>query len=193
MKTYKKLEIPRDSAWERKTLFGMLHWRIRSFLTGCKNLIKWTPIIWKDRDRDGSYILKILQKKIEFQREYLVNSNRHIRIDSDNRDMTIVLNLLERVMDEYYQMECMDYWDSEFEFNEVPGKPNVKSLKINVKSERYDEFLSKYPSSVRAVIKEEGEQKDKKTLCLLVSYYNHNKANKLLFRILQERLGYWWD
>lgn len=193
MKTYKKLEIPRDSDWERKTLFRMLHWRIRSFLTGCKNLIKWTPIIWKDRDWDGSYILKILQKKIEFQREYLVNSNRHIRIDSDNRDMTIVLNLLERVMDEYYQMECMDYWDSEFEFNEVPGKPNVKSLEINVKSERYDEFLSKYPSSVRAVIKEEGEQKDKKTLCLLVSYYNHNKANKLLFRILQERLGYWWD
>lgn len=193
MKTYKKLEIPRDSDWERKTLFRMLHWRIRSFLTGCKNLIKWTPIIWKDRDWDGSYILKILQKKIEFQREYLVNSNRHMRIDSDNRDMTIVLNLLERVMDEYYQMECMDYWDSEFEFNEVPGKPNVKSLEINVKSERYDEFLSKYPSSVRAVIKEEGEQKDKKTLCLLVSYYNHNKANKLLFRILQERLGYWWD
>lgn len=193
MKTYKKLPLPKDSAWERKTLFGMLHWRIRSFLTGCKNLIKWTPVIWKDRDWDGNFILKILQKKIEFQREYLVNSNRHIRIDSDNRDMTIVLNLLERVMDDYYQMECTDYWDSEFKFNDVPDKPNVKSLEINVKSERYDEFLSKYPSSVRAVIKEEGEQENKKTLCLLVSYYNHNKANKLLFRILQERLGYWWD
>jgi hypothetical protein len=34
---------------------------------------------------------------------------------------------------------------------------------------------------------------DKKTLCLLVSYYNHNKANKLLFRVLEEKLAQWWD
>jgi len=29
MKTYKQLPIPKDSAWDRKTLFGRLHWRIR--------------------------------------------------------------------------------------------------------------------------------------------------------------------
>ena len=34
---------------------------------------------------------------------------------------------------------------------------------------------------------------DKKTLCLKVSYYNHSKANKLLFRVLEERLVFWWD
>jgi hypothetical protein len=62
-----------------------------------------------------------------------------------------------------------------------------------VTSERYDEYLSKYPSSVRAVIKKDGKDMDKKTLCLKVSYYNHNKANKLLFRILEERLSFWWD
>lgn len=193
MKTYHKLPLPKDSAWERKTLFRMLHWRIRYFLTGCRNLIKWAPTIYNDRGWDGDYILKILQKKIEFQREYLVNANRYVRIDLDNRDMTIVLNLLERVMDDFYQMECIDYWDSDIVFNEVPDNPNVKSIEFNVKSERYDEFLLKYPSSVRAVIKENGVQEDKKTLCLLVSHYNHKKANKLLFRILQERLGYWWD
>ena len=193
MKTYKQLPIPEDTAWDRTTLFGRLHWRIRNFLTSCNNLIKWFPTIWNDRDWDGHFILKILQKKIEFQRKELVNANRHTRIESDNRDMTLALNLLERVKEEYYNLECMDYWHSEMIFGEVPDKSELKSIDILTKSERYDEFLSKYPSSVRAVVKEHGEQDDKQRLCLLVSYYNHNKANKLLFRILEERLAYWWD
>ena len=193
MKTYKQLPIPEDTAWDRTTLFGRLHWRIRNFLTSCNNLIKWFPTIWYDRDWDGHFILKILQKKIEFQRKELVNANRHTRIESDNRDMTLALNLLERVKEEYYNLECMDYWHSEMIFGEVPDKRELKSIDILTKSERYDEFLSKYPSSVRAVVKEHGEQDDKQRLCLLVSYYNHNKANKLLFRILEERLAYWWD
>lgn len=193
MKTYKQLPIPEDSAWERIRLFDRLHWRIRYFLTGCRNLIKWAPTIYHDRGWDGNYILYILQKKIEYQREYLVSENRHTRIDIDNRDMTLVLNLIERVREEHYQLECMDYWDSEMIFGEVPDKPDLKSIDILTKSERYNEFLSKYPSSVRAVVKEHGEQNDKQRLCLLVSYYNHKKANKLLFRILEERLAYWWD
>ena len=193
MKTYNQLPIPEDSAWERITLYGRLHWRIRNFLTSCHNLIKWFPTIWNDRDWDGHYILKILQKKIEFQRKELVNANRHTRIESDNRDMTLALNLLERVKEEYYSLECMDYWDSEIVFDDVPENPELKSIEVNTTAERYDEYLSKYPSSVRALTKEHGEELDKQRLCLMVSYYNHKKANKLLFRILEERLPYWWD
>ena len=193
MKTYKQLPIPEDSAWERTTLFGKLHWRIRNFLTSCNNLIKWFPTIWNDRDWDGHYILKILQKKIEFQRKELVNANRHTRIESDNRDMTLALNLLERVKEEYYSLECMDYWDSEIVFDDVPENPELKSIEVNTTTERYDEYLSKYPSSVRALTKEHGEELDKQRLCLMVSNYNHKKANKLLFRVLEERLAFWWD
>ena len=193
MKTYKQLPIPEDSAWERTTLFGKLHWRIRNFLTSCNNLIKWFPTIWNDRDWDGHYILKILQKKIEFQRKELVNANRHTRIESDNRDMTLALNLLERVKEEYYSLECMDYWDSEIVFDNVPENPKLKSIEVNTTAERYDEYLSKYPSSVRALTKEHGEELDKQRLCLMVSNYNHKKANKLLFRVLEERLAFWWD
>ena len=193
MKTYKQLPIPEDSAWERITLYGRLHWRIRNFLTSCHNLIKWFPTIWNDRDWDGHYILKILQKKIEFQRKELVNANRHTRIESDNRDMTLALNLLERVKEEYYSLECMDYWDSEIVFDDVPENPELKSIEVNTTAERYDEYLSKYPSSVRALTKEHGEELDKQRLCLMVSNYNHTKANKLLFRVLEERLAFWWD
>ena len=193
MKTYKQLPIPEDSAWSRNTLYGRLHWRIRYFLEGVKNIIRWTPTIYHDRDWDGNYILKILQKKIEFQRKELVNANRHTEIERDNRYMTLTLNLLERVREEHYQFECMDYWHDTISFADVPGKSGLKSIEVETKTERFDEYLNKYPSSVRAVIKEHGEQNDKKRLCLLVSYYNHKKANKILFRVLEERLNQWWD
>ena len=97
MKTYSKLPIPEDTAWDRSTLYGRLHWRIKNFITSCHNLIKWFPTIWNDRDWDSTFILKILQKKIEFQQKELVNANRHMRIELDNRDMTLALNLIERV------------------------------------------------------------------------------------------------
>jgi hypothetical protein len=193
MKTYKQLPIPEDSAWDRNTLYGKLHWRIRYFLEGVKNIIRWIPTLYHDRDWDGNYVLKILQKKIEFQRKGLVNANRHREIERDNRYMTLALNLLERVREEHYQLECMDYWDNIISFENVPDNKNLKSINIETRDERFDEYLSKYPSSVRAVIKERGVTDDKKTLCLLVSYYNHNKANKLLFRVLEERLPQWWD
>ena len=193
MKTYKQLPIPKDSAWSRNTLYGRLHWRIRYFLEGVKNIIRWIPTLYHDRDWDGNYILKILQKKIEFQRKGLINANRHTEVERDNRYMTLALNLLERVREEHYQLECMDYWDNIISFEDVPGKPELKSIEIETKTERFDEYLNKYPSSVRAIIKEHGEQDDKKRLCLMVSYYNHNKANKLLFRVLEENVAHWWD
>ena len=64
MKTYKQLPIPEDSAWDRNTLYSKLHWRIRYFFYGVKNIIRWTPTMYHDRDWDGDFILKILQKII---------------------------------------------------------------------------------------------------------------------------------
>jgi hypothetical protein len=193
MKTYKQLPIPEDSAWSRNTLYGKLHWRIKYFLEGVKNIIRWIPTMYHDRDWDGDYILKILQKKIEHQRKELINANRHMDIDRDNRYMTLALNLLERVRQEHYSLECMDYWDNDMIFDDVPDKPGYKSIDFEEKWEKYDEYLMKYPSSVRTIIKQHGEQDDKKRLCLLVSYYNHKKANKILFRVLEENVAHWWD
>jgi len=69
MKTYKQLIIPEDSAWDRNTLYGKLHWRIRYVITGIKNIIRWMPTIYHDRDWDQWHIYNVLQKKIESKRQ----------------------------------------------------------------------------------------------------------------------------
>jgi hypothetical protein len=193
MKNYKKLTVPNDSAWDRNPLWRSLHWRIRYFLTGVKNIFRWVPTLYRDRDWDGWHIYTILQKKIEFQREEIIYANRHTEIDRDNRDMTITLNLLERVKEEYYGMEYLDYCETEFDFIPVDNNPNLKEMKKTVLSENYDEFLKKYPSSVRKVLKENGNKLEKEDLCRLVARHNQEKARKLLFKLLEQKIERWWD
>ena len=193
MKNYKKLIVPNDSCWSRDVLWRRLHWRIRYFLTGVKNIFRWAPTLYKDKDWDSWYIYNILQKKIEFQRQEIINANRHTDIDRDNRDMTIALNLLERVKDDYYGMEHVDYSKTEFDFIPVEGNSNLKEMKMTVLSENYDEFLKKYPSSVRIVLKEKGNNLDKDVLCVYVARYNQERARKLLFKLLEQKIEKWWD
>jgi hypothetical protein len=196
MKNYKKLIIPKDSIWDRKTLsvriLKNLHWRIRSFLTGCNNLIKWLPTIWRQRDWDDTFIFDILQKKIEFQRKELVSSNRHTRIGVDNRDMTIVLNLIERIKTQHYSIEYLDYRETKFRFEDIEGRPHHKSLELDVIWEDDDTYLCKYPSTIRKVIKDKPGL-NKSDLCFWVAQYNEEKAYDLLFKILKERMRGWWD
>jgi len=192
MKTYKQLPIPKDTAWDRNTLYGKLHWRIRSFLTGCKNVIRWSPTIFKDRDWDQWHIYNVLQKKIEFQRQELINANRHTDINRDNRDMTIVLNLIERVNESFYGVEYLDYSESKFRFEPIEGDDEYYTMEQDVISENYDEYIKKYQSSVRKVLKENPDL-DKKDLCFWVARHNEEKAHDLLHRILKERIRYWWD
>ena len=191
MKNYEKLIIPEDSAWDRNAVWRSLHWRIRNFLIGCKNIIKWTPTLFKDRDWDQYHIYTILQKKIEFQRKEIVYANRSTRVWQDNRDMTIILNLLQRVKNGYYESECTDYYEMKVETISIEGT-SLKEMKFNVLSERYDEYLNKYKSSVRNVLKKEGEI-DKESLCMLVASHNQEKARKLLFNMLNEKIEGWWD
>jgi len=193
MKNYEKLIMPKDSTWGRDTLWRSLHWRIRYFITGVKNIFRWTPTLYKDKDWDSWYIYNILQKKIEYQRQEIINANRHTDIDRDNRDMTIALNLLERVKDDYYGIEHIDYSKTEFDFIPVEGNSNLKEMKMTVLSENYDEFLKKYPSSVRKVLKEKGNDLEKDVLCVYVAKHNQEKARKLLFKLLEQKIERWWD
>jgi hypothetical protein len=196
MKNYEKLIIPEDSAWNRKGVSAWIwrntHWRIRYFIGGIKNIFRWIPTLYQDKDWDEWYIYTILQKKIEFQRKEIIYANRHMQVDRDNRDMTIVLNLIERVKEEHYGSEYLDYSESKFRFELIEGDRDLYSMEEDVISETYDDYLKKYPSSVRKVLKEKPDL-NKKDLCFWVAKHNGEKAHNLLHRVLKERMKLWWD
>jgi hypothetical protein len=65
-------------------------------------------------------------------------------------------------------------------------------MEEDVISETYDDYLKKYPSSVRKVLKEKPDL-NKKDLCFWVAKNNGEKAHDLLHRVLKERMKLWWD
>jgi hypothetical protein len=106
--------------------------------------------------------------------------------------MTIVLNLIERVNEGFYGVEYLDYSESKFRFEPIEGDDEYYTMEQDVISENYDEYIKKYQSSVRKVLKEKPDL-DKKDLCFWVARHNEEKAHDLLHRMLKERIRYWWD
>lgn len=196
IRQYKKLKVPEDTAWDRKTWRRYAPVWLKDFVDGVTNLVYWLPAVWKDRHWDSYYILRILQRKIELQRDYIVSHNRHQDVPQDNRDMTIVLNLLERKMHDYYGVEYMDYEDSELSFKPIEGEDQkLYTIEVEVQSERYDEYINKYKSTARLVRNIYNEDKicDKGNFCRLIARHNQYKSEKLLWDIMKTRSHRWWD
>ena len=99
--------------------------------------------------------------------------------------MTIVLNLLERVMHDYYDIEHYNYIDINYSFNKNPDNSETYILNSKILSENLDVFISKYPSSARYVLKHNPDidsnyqnlsPENKKSFCRLIATHNHKKA-----------------
>jgi len=194
MKKYEKLVVPKDSAWTRKTWRKYAPIWVLDIVDGVANIFKWLPTIYKDRNWDDYYVLEILQKKIEFQRAYLIHANRHAGIENCNFWMTTVLNLLERENTEYYYIEYLNSFESELTFNKT--EEDTYKVDVHILSERYSEYTNKYARVARKLLKEhpkfQGEVKKDK-LCFEISLYNQKRCRHLLFKILEEKGDAWWD
>ena len=180
---YSKLPLPKKSAWKKKSWRSFVNWRIKDFIDGVRNIIRWVPVLYKDRDWDDYFITKMLQKKIEHQRKYLVKHNRHREIGRDNFWMTVVLNLIEAEHQDYYGCEHMDYYESEGFLSDILTVDNL------------DEYINKYPGTKRAVLKEYTDRdfSDRMTLAFYMASHRQKKCRNLLFEILKRKSINWWD
>ena len=217
----KKLNIPEDSVWDRKTYnpYVLLdrwvynHFRtttvgnyicgifdnINAFVRGVKNLIKWCPTIYNDYNWDYRSIYDVLYKKIELLRKNIVQNNRHSAVETDNFWMTLSLNLINKVKDEEYTTEYMEYIEKDYDFDKVDDLDkngnNLYQLRTTVISDNTEEYVKKNPSKVRILSKKfpnfaEETNEDK---AMLISRHKHDQAKKLLFRIIETKIEYWWD
>jgi len=205
-KIIKKLPMPKDSAWDRNSWKNYLPVWFLEFLRGVKNLIDWFSVIFNDRHWDSNYIFEVLKRKIELQRKYIVTSNRHSEVERDNRDMTLCLNLIQRVQEDFYSIEYSDYEKTEYNFLDIPGDTENKTLDIKIVHEDFDSYFKKYPLSYKKVLsnkklqifnikigEEENTVEIKQRIAMNIGHYNQQKAHSLLFKILNERMSWWWD
>ena len=76
---------------------------IYTFTTGIENIIRWMPIVWKDRDFDEGYIYEALHFKLKNTYDFLTSDDT-IAIHHKNHltKLKICVNLAERVREDFY-------------------------------------------------------------------------------------------
>lgn len=85
-----------------------LRYSISCFKNGVKNLIKWFPVIWKDRDWGEEYIYVLLLNKVNNKIKFFQSDNSY-SADSDEivEQLKAVRNALNRLVeDKYYEKAC---------------------------------------------------------------------------------------
>lgn len=194
MKLYKPLSIPEDSAWERKTWRSYTPSWLLNFIDGIKNIFKWIPVLYKDKDWDWRYIYEIMEFKLLQQRNYLVTANRHMSIPEINRDITLCLNLIQRIKDEYYQSEYFDYFKARYWFEPTDETEQYFTYHSEMIWEKFDEYFAKYPIQHKKVLQKYSDKiKEKKDIAFWIGLENEKRAQNLLYKTLNRKLRHWWD
>lgn len=173
----------------------------KDFIKGVKNLIRWFPVIWKDRDWDYRYIWDLNIQKLKFQSKYIGENDNHTRAKRDAQIMMTCVRLMEKIKDNDYEVEHQEYYNSNVTFipKILESGEKVYTYDSKVISENFDEYFKKYPRQYKKVLsgevnrfKRDGD-KDKNLIAMEISIENHNRAKKLLFKLMDFYIEYWWD
>lgn len=168
----------------------------REIIQGVKNLIRWFPTIWKDRDWDDHYIWEIMKVKIKNQSKYIGRYDRHLSAKRDSEIMMTCVRLIDKIQTEYYQGEYMDYFQSEFHWDDCEDRPDYKQLRIEYISENFDEYFKIYPRIYKQVINAEKtifSRDDKNGIAMNIAHINQQRALTLLFKMMENNILKWWD
>lgn len=160
-------------------------YRLKELKTSIKNVIRWFPIIWKDRDWDDSYIFTILKQKLYFTAQLHIKNKRYVGWEREVELMTLAIKLIDFVTNEHYEDVAWNfmtskYGESKWSFKKIEGK------------EHLSEMIFKYPKIEDGTYTQVEYDKDFRETHNEANT-KHRKARKLLFRILDEHIERWWD
>jgi hypothetical protein len=170
------------------------------FYYGVRNIWRWFPTIWKDRDWDGHYIFEILRVKLEHQADYIGVKNRHTTAKRDAEKMRLVAKLIKLQQDDFYDMEYIDYHNTKYNF--VPTDETEKwfTMEDTLISENFDDYFKKYPRQYKKVLSgeinrfgKEVDEIDKQRIAMEIAHENQDRCRKLIFKIMESEILRWWD
>lgn len=193
----------------KELYWSKIGYKVKGFFTSVGNLIKWFPVIWKDRDWDDHYIFEVFKFKLEKQAKYIKEKGFHTNSDLDAKRIMLCVKLMEKVQEDFYTMEYMDYEDKDFFF--VPTGEGIEDgdggyyMETRLKKENLNDFFKIHPLVYKKIVTDKKyhifkmDNEDltsyevKSRIALNIGRYNHERARKLLFKILSENIEKWWN
>ena len=173
----------------------------KDFIQGVKNLWKWFPTIWKDRDWDHSFIYTILAKKLESQAKYIGDRDFHTRAQQDASCMRLVVKLIKLEQDDFYNMEYMQYVEDTHWFEPCVELAGYSTWESKILWEKFDRYFAKYPLwHKRAIqyIKDNqtsftSDHTNKQLVAMIMGDLRQKKCQELIFKIMGQNINSWWD
>jgi hypothetical protein len=162
----------------------------KDFTNGIKNLWKWFPAVWRDRDWDPYYIYSVLIHKLEKQATYIHKYGNHVSAERDAEKMFLCARLARIQQEELYMDEYYDTYKIKWEF--VPTDETEKwfTMETEITSENFIDYFAKYPRQYRLIDKTD---KEKNEIAREIAYRNQERSRKLLFKIMEENIERWWN
>ena len=149
---------------------------MRNFIRGIKNLWKWFPIVWKDRDFDYHYLLILMKFKLkDIERFFSSDKTMSVGIEKCAKNVKICRILLDRILKDDYS--CWDVHDKKWGRGKLSFENNtLEIIRSNVKTEKdkeveRKEFMRCYEQDV--MLKDQDYE--------------------YLFKLLYKHIENWWD
>jgi len=167
-----------------KRIIEKVEYFFRSVKYGTENLIKWFPVVWKDRDWDHWFLYVILQFKLKqmekLQRKYGHGLNSE---DYANQMRTCILLLDRLIKDDYLENVLKPHEE----------KWGETTMDFKATRER-DDLYEAYFKTEKAITKKQKEQEHKERMRL----YKHEGKLKqqdldYLFKYMHKHILGWWD
>lgn len=180
-----------------KKIYIEIRYLFRQLTHRIKNMWKWFPIIWNDRDWDDTFIFEILKFKLKNTAEHLDQTKWFVGYEHEVARIRLVNKLIERVQEEWYGMEYMDYEKTTFEFVPTDSKDKNGDSYYEMKSEiiedRLDKYFKKYPLIYKQVVSELGGTENRRRIAIHMGAKNHKRVKRLLFNVLDTHIERWWN
>lgn len=127
-------------------------------------------------------------------RDELVTANRFEGVEAVNKDITLALNLLERIKHSHYELEMYDYIKRSYDFVPADVTAEYYVMEDIILEDNLEEYLIKYKrtsNKLRKKYKLKPDQTEK--LAYRVSSYNQDKCERIFWKLMHYKLNHWWD
>lgn len=157
-------------------------------INGIRNLIKWFKVIWGDVDYDYRSIYSVIEFKLNDIAKHISSHQMHVGWERDVERLNTCKRLVQRVKDSYYEVEMMDYYESDIDFIPITGSNSYEG-KFRFTKNNLHLYIMKYSRTLRPELMSE---EDMYKAALAISRKRQEKARKLLFNYLNTHIEGWW-
>jgi len=77
-------------------------YKIKLKIKQLRKLIRWIPIIWRDRDWDYYFVYEILKQKLIDTEKYIRKDGLHVFNEHDADSIKTAIEMIEKVQTEYH-------------------------------------------------------------------------------------------